>query len=271
MSRTPSQIAADRARYEEHQRKGLAFATKALPEASQRPPAPIAATDVIATETIAGGWYFSTLLRRGEALRIAQAHGPASVALVCWSAKDPSERLNLPDTVKVQWDTRVQKGRVLFSDMGRVLLSVTEDSSGGAHDLLVGGSTAAANAAKYPGAMTRNTRDNLVLAAGKLGLSRRDIPMALTLFAPVRVSDEDGRLSWAPGLLNGDDYVDLRAEMDLLVALSTCPHPLDPAPAYAPDPVEITRYRATVAADDLCRTATAEAVRGFENNLRAEA
>lgn len=271
MSRTPEQIAADRARYEAHQKAGLAFATKALPEASPLPAARIAAADIIATETIAGGWYWSTLLRKGEALRIAQAHGPASVALVCWGARDTSERLNLPDTVKVQWDTRVQKGRVLFSDMGRVMLSVTEDSSGGAHDLLVGGSNAAANAAKYPGAITRNTRDNLVLAAGKLGLARRDIPMALTLFAPVRVSDDDGHFEWQPGLLNGGDYVDLRAEIDLLVALSNCPHPLDPSPIYAPNPVEITRYRATVAADDLSRTATAEAVRGFENNARAEA
>lgn len=271
MSRTPTQIAADRARYEAHQQAGLAFATKALPTASPLPATPLAGDSIVATETIAGGWYWSTLLRKGEALRIAQDHGPASVALVCWNAKDPSERLNLPDTVKVQWDTRVQKGRVLFSDMGRVLLSVTEDSSGGAHDVLLGGSTAAANAAKYPGAITRNTRDNLVLAAGKLGLSRRDIPMALTLFAPVRVSDEDGSFAWQPGLLNGGDYVDLRAEMDLLVALSTCPHPLDPSPDYAPNPVEITRYHATIAADDLCRTATAEAVRGFENNARAEA
>ncbi len=271
MSRTPEQIAADRARYEEHQRKGLAFATKALPEASALPPPPIAADRVIATETIAGGWYWWTQLRQGEVLRIAQTHGPASVALVCWNAKDTSERLNLPDTVKVQWDTRVQKGRVLFSDMGRVLLSVIEDSSGGAHDVLLGGSTAAANAEKYPGVTTRNTRDNLVLAAGKLGLSRRDLPMALTLFAPVRVMDDDGSFAWQPQLLNGSDYVELRAEMDLLVALSNCPHPLDPAPHYAPNPVDITRYAAEISDDDLCRTATAEAVRGFENNARAEA
>lgn len=271
MSRTPGQIAADRARYEEHQKQGLAFATKALPEASALPAAPLAPGSIIAAETIAGGWYWSTLLRKGEALRIAQSHGPVSVALVCWSAKDTSERLNLPDTVKVQWDTRAQKGRVLFSDMGRVMLSIAEDSSGGAHDVLLGGSTAAANAAKYPGTVTRNTRDNLVLAAGKLGLSRRDIPMALTLFAPVRVSDEDGHFAWQPNLLNGSDYVDLRAEMDLLVALSNCPHPLDPEPVYAPNPVQVTRYVADVLADDLCRSATAEAVRGFENNARAEA
>ena len=75
--------------------------------------------------------------------------------------------------------------RVSWGDPG-VLLSVTEDSTGGAHDVLAGGSTSGSNAARYPG-VTRNTRDNLILVAGKLGLSRRDIPMALNLFAPVRV------------------------------------------------------------------------------------
>jgi urea carboxylase-associated protein 2 len=241
-----------------------------LPGPSALPAPAIAAGALIHTETIPGGWYWSTRLMRGEAIRIAQAGGASSVALMAWSAADPSERLNLPDTVKVQWSTIVSKGRVVFSDMGRVLFSVIEDSSG-AHDGLMGGSTAASNLARY-GEGTRNTRDNLVIAAGKLGLGRRDLTSILTLFAPVRVQ-QDGALVWRPELAHpGRDFIDLRAEMDLLVALSNCPHPLDPSPTYAPSPVTVTRYRASSpAADDLCRTATAEAIRGFENNALAEA
>lgn len=261
MSRTADQIAADRARYEAHQKRALEFASKALPPPSPEAP-PITP---LHTEVVPGGWYWWAHMKRGEAIRVAQTAGFASVALVAWSAADPSERLNLPDTVKVQWNTKVQKGRVLFSDMGRVMLSVIEDSSS-AHDVLLGGSTAASNAARYPGQNTRNTRDNLVLVAGKLGLTRRDIPMALTLFAPVAV-DEDGGFSWRPERLSGGDFVDLRAEMDLLVGFSVCPHPLDPATSYAPAPVTITRYRPPAPPqDDPCRTASAEAVRGFENN-----
>jgi len=269
MSRTAEQIAADRARYEDHQRRGLEAAPKALPGPSAIPAAPIPADAVLHEEIIPGGWYWSTRLLRGETIRVAQT-GPASVALVTWSATDPSERLNLPDTVKVQWSTIVSKGRVLFSDMGRVLLSVTEDSSG-AHDGLMGGSTAASNSTRY-GEGTRNTRDNLVIATAKLGLDRRDIPAALTLFAPVRVQ-QDGTFAWRPELSHvGRDYIDLRAEMDVLIALSNCPHPLDPSPLYAPAPVKVTRYRAPpFTPDDLCRTATAEAIRGFENNALAEA
>ncbi|MDO9416243.1 urea amidolyase associated protein UAAP1 [Pararhizobium sp.] len=263
--RPAEEIAANRQRYEEHQKTGLTFAPKTLPDASPLP-APVIETGRIAhQEIIPGGWYWSTLVRRGETIRIHQQDGLSTVALVAWNAADTSERMNLVDTVKVQWTTALGKGRVIFSDLGRVMFSITEDSAG-THDCLMGGSTVASNAGKYPGAKTRNTRDNLVLLAGKLGLARRDLPGILNLFAPVSL-DETGGFSWKTKRSNSGDYAEMRAEMDLLVGFSNCPHPLDPNPVYAPSPVTVTRFQpAPPAADDLCRTATAEAVRGFENN-----
>ncbi len=265
--RSPEDIAANRARYEEHQRKGLEFAPKALPEASPLPAAEIAPDRIIHREVIPGGWYWSTHIRKSEVFRVSLDHGFSTVSVVAWSAGDTSERLNLPDTVKMQWTTALGKGRVIFSDMGRVMFSLTEDSSG-AHDGLMGGSTFASNAAKY-GEGKRNTRDNLILIATKTGLDKRDIPSVLALFAPVRV-DRDGAFLWKPELLRGGDYVELRAEMDMIVGFSNCPHPLDPDAACRPNAVTVTRIAATAPmADDLCRTATAEAMRGFENNALA--
>ncbi|MGY6548222.1 MAG: DUF1989 domain-containing protein [Roseinatronobacter sp.] len=259
-SRTPEQIAADRARYMAHQARGLDAAPRALPPLSPCPaPAPDPAR-LIRTETLPGGWYWTGQLRAGEVLQIAGATG-SSVALAAWSAGDPSERVNLPDTVKVQWTTELRRGRVLFSDMGRVLLSLTEDSSG-AHDALTGGS----QAQDVP-ASRRNCRDNMVLAAGKLGLNARDLPALLQLFAPVRV-DAAGRFGWRGAMLSGQDWVALRAEADLLVALSNTRHPLDPATGPEPAVTLHHLHAATIAPDDICRTATAEAIRGFENNAR---
>ncbi|OBZ96748.1 urea carboxylase [Pararhizobium polonicum] len=268
--RSAEEIAANRQRYEEHQKKGLEFAPKTLPTPSPLPAPAISPTAVIHQETIPGGWYWSTLLKHGEALRIDQQDGASTVALIAWNAADTSERLNLVDTVKMQWTTALGKGRVIFSDMGRVMFSMIEDSAG-SHDCLMGGSTAASNAAKYPGVKTRNTRDNFILATGKLGLERRDIPAVLNLFAPVRI-DDTGGFRWQGKTSNSGDYAEMRAEMDMIVAFSNCPHPLDPNPVYAPAPVTITRFRAAApAADDLARTATAEAVRGFENNALMQA
>lgn len=271
--RSPEEIAANRARYEEHQKKGLEFAPKALPGKSVKPAPAIAADRIIHREVIPGGWHWTTRVKTGETLRVALDEGLSTVSLVAWSAADPSERLNLPDTVKVQWTTALAMGRVIFSDMGKVMFSIGEDTSG-AHDCLMGGSTASSNAKKYATAnsqATRNTRDNFIIAATKLGLDKRDLPAALALFAPVRV-DSEGRFVWKPELLNGADYVELRAEMNMAVVFSNCPHPLDPNPAYAPNAVTVTRIAASdPAADDLCRTATAEAVRGFENNALSDA
>jgi len=61
-------------------------------------------------------------------------------------------------------------------------------------------------------------------------------------------------------------YVDLRFEMDCIVLLHTCPHPLDPSNEYAPKPIRYELYRAApVPQDDLCRKSCPENERGFKN------
>lgn len=253
-------IAEYRRRYEALKASGQG--PRSLPGPSPRP-APN--KHVFERETIPGGWYAAMILRGGETIRIQTGARPSSVALLAWRRDDPSERLNYADTVKVQWTAALQKGRVIFSDMGRVMLSIIEDSCA-YHDTLVGGSTAASNEERF-GGTHRNTRDNFLLAAMKLGLDPRDIPPCLTFFAPVR-TDAEGRFVWHEDKRTGGDYVELRAEMDLLIAISNCPHPLDPTPTYEPAPIEVLRIESSAPCpDDLCRTATDEAKRGFENLL----
>ncbi len=190
--------------------------------------------------------------------------GKSCASVIAWNRHDPSERLNHADTVKVQWAAALRKGRVILSDMGRVVFSIVEDTSG-AHDALTGVSNAETNKARY-GEGFRNSRDNFVLAAGKLGLDRADIASSVNFFAPVSVQD-DGQFVWNESQRTVGDFVDLRAELDLLIAVSNCPHPLDPAKTYAAGDIVAIRYKAAPAVeDDPCRSAGAEAKRAFENN-----
>jgi urea carboxylase-associated protein 2 len=232
--------------------------------ALRRNPDIIPAERIRIRETIPGGWYWSSAVARGETLRILNPSGRSSVALLLWNRDDTAERLNPADTIKIQWTARLAAGRVLFSDMGRVLASITDDRSG-RHDALSGGSNQAGNRRKYGDAPCRNTRDNFLLGTAKLGLGPRDVGPCISLFAPI-ATDAGGKLVWEEGVVQSGCFVDLRAEMNLLTLLSTCPHPLDPAPSYDPQPVEAILWRADPPdADDYCRTATEETIRGFEN------
>ncbi|WP_213774534.1 urea amidolyase associated protein UAAP1 [Bradyrhizobium sp. dw_78] len=261
-AQTKQEIAeANRRRYEELRAAGQELTPKGLPEPTPLDGAPVAPEAVIDREQIPAGWYATIRLRRGEALRIVDDSGRSSVSLIGWREQDMSERINCADTVKVQWSAAVSKGRVILSDMGRVCLSVVEDTSG-AHDLLVGGSTPASTHAAF-GETTRNTQENFLAAAAKIGLGARDIPPCVTFFAPVSL-DAAGRFVWNPGRKRVGDFVDLRAEMDLVVVASNCAHPLDPARPAASGPVTLVKHRAAAPSpDDLCRTASPEAARAF--------
>jgi len=224
----------------------------------------IAVSSVIAEETIPPGWYWPVRMPRGTSLRLVNDFATPGVSGLIWNAHDPSERLNPADTVKLQWTTRLGRGHLLFSDMGRVLASITGDTCG-MHDSLAGGSSKESNLRRYSSAALRNTRDNFLLAAAKLGLSPRDVGPCITFFASL-ATDSDGRFVWQDGAVREGDYVDLRAEMDLLVAISNCPHPLSPGANWQAQPVRAILWASPpTQSDDFCRMASEEAIRGFES------
>jgi urea carboxylase-associated protein 2 len=223
------------------------------------PPGPIAANAIRLRETIPGGWYTTLKICRGDALRVTNTGGVPGVAALIWNADDPFERFNPADTLKVQWTTRLRAGLLLLSDMGRVLASVIADSDG-LHDSLVGPG--------QPIEGRRNSRDNFLLAAGKHGLDARDVGPCVTLFAGITVA-ADGGLHWHQASGRTGAAIDLRAEMNLLVALSNCPHPLAPTADAVPGEIEaIVWTPPPPPPDDPCRIAGEEAMRAFENTAR---
>jgi urea carboxylase-associated protein 2 len=253
---------AHRARYEALRTAGQGATARALPPLTERAQT-LAEPVVLHREQLPGGWYWTTRLMRGEALRIVNPAGTSAISMIAWSEADTSERLNTADTMKVQWSTGLRKGRILYTEMGRVAFSIIEDTSG-AHDALVGPTTRASMAAALGAGAARNSRDNFLAAASKLGLTRRDVPLCVNFFAPVGVGAE-GRFVWRPGQRAPGDFVDLRAEMDLLVVLSNAGHPLDPALCALPAPVDVIRFTAPAPErDDPCRHACVEAERAFD-------
>jgi urea carboxylase-associated protein 2 len=231
---------------------------------------------VLWDEPMPGGAQWSGVLRRGTTLRVTDAQGRANVAVLMFNKDQPTERYNMPDTLKAQHTAFLTRGNACYSDMGRILCSIPEDSCGW-HDTVCGVLDTPAMQARYGvhryqehrNAMHRSGLDGFLVELTKWGLGRRDVHANLNLFSKVRPDaagalhfDTEGR---APG-----QAVDLRFEMNVLVVLSTAPHPLDPSPDYAPGAVQLTAWRSgTAGADDVVRRSCAENARGFINTERS--
>src|SRR6202158_4426591 len=221
-------------------------------------------------ETIQAGAAWSHVLNRGTALRLVDPEGGANVGALFYNFECPAERYNMPDTLKAQHVARLTKGFVLYSDMGRILCSIVDDKVGW-HDPIGGTSNAKLVEAKFGPSRYqeqrndyhKNGRDSFLIELGKWGLGRRDLTANVNFFSRVDVA-EDGSMSFAPGNSRAGDFVELRAEMNVLVILNTCPHPLDPNPRYEQKPVRLSIRRVPVpGADDPCRVSRAENGRGF--------
>jgi urea carboxylase-associated protein 2 len=235
----------------------------------------ISADRLVFEQDLPGGAMWSHVLKRHHTLRLTDVEGGANVGALLYNADLPLERYNMPDTLKAQHTAFVTSGRVLLSDMGRVLCSVTADTAGW-HDTLSGHLNAAGTSAKWGAAgyqekrnaYHRNAHDCFLVELGKWGLGKQDLVPNLNFFSKVS-ADGEGKLHLVPGASRAGSVVDLRAEMNVLVVLNTCPHPFDPSPTYAPKKVKLTVWRSDPPGpNDPCRTSRPEAGWGFENTER---
>jgi urea carboxylase-associated protein 2 len=227
-------------------------------------------TSVLWEECVQPGATWSHVLKRGTALQIKDLEGGANAGALFFNFECPVERYNMPDTLKAQHIARLTAGAVLYSDMGRILCSITEDSVGW-HDPIGGCSDAAlvrtlygeARYQEHQNDFHKNARDSFLIELGKWGLGARDLVPNVNFFSRVDV-DATGAMSFHSGNSRPGDSVCLRAEMNVLVILNTCQHPLDPNPQYSPKPVSLTIRRVPApGANDPCRISCAENGRGF--------
>lgn len=236
------------------------------------PTIPAAADDaggpVLWEETVAAGGYASRILPRGSRLRMIDVGGDACASMLLFNADNPLERLNIADTMKIQWNGYLGAGKLLLSDMGRVMMSILEDTAG-THDGFCGASNARTNAQRYGEGANYgpfpNARDRLMLGVAKHGLGRKDVHPCITWFKGVTIQPDGGTEPDVGPFPPGRTVV-LRAEMDVLMVLANCPHVLDPRDAWSIQPLRMTAWSGPVTpADDPVRQATPEGERAFLN------
>jgi urea carboxylase-associated protein 2 len=230
------------------------------------------------TTTIPGNGHWSLEVRRGTFMKITDLEGGANLGMLFYNPRNLLERYNAPDTLKCQHTFKLQRGNCLYSDMGRIFASIIEDVSingeGNWHDTICGNSNAEQiekqfgkrDYQKDRNQWLQNGSDAFLVELAKYGLGRADMAANINWFSKV-IADDLGNIKLDTKNQAAGNSVTLRFEMDTLVLLQACPHPLNQAETYPFKPVKIELGEADpVAEDDFCKNFRPENQHGFENN-----
>jgi urea carboxylase-associated protein 1 len=193
-------------------------------------------------EVVGAGSYWMREVKQGETLRLFDLEGNQAADTLFFSAADPHERYSATDTIREQGNIYLSVGTVLMSDLCRPMLTITADTVG-RHDTLGGACATESNTVRY--ALEKKSmhacRDSFLLAVvenEQYGLTKRDIAHNINFFMNVPVTPQGG-LKFSDGLSAAGRYVELRAEMDVIVLISNCPQLNNPCNAYNPTPIEV--------------------------------
>jgi urea carboxylase-associated protein 1 len=192
-------------------------------------------------EVIPAGEPWIGTVCRGQTFRIVDLEGNQAVDTLFFNAADSAERYSAADTIRSQGRLYLTTGTQLLSNDGNVMLTITADTCG-RHDTLGGACSAESNTVRY--ALEKrhmhSCRDNFLLALARsgIGLTKRDLPSNINFFMNVPVTPA-GDLTFADGISAAGRYVEMRADMDVIVLISNCPQLNNPCNAYNPTPVRV--------------------------------
>ncbi|QOJ22848.1 MAG: urea carboxylase-associated family protein [Gammaproteobacteria bacterium] len=206
---------------------------------------PLDPSQALINEICPAGEPWVKAIKRGQTFRIVDLEGNQAVDTLFYNAHDALERYSATDTISRQKKLYLTAGSELYSNFGNVMLTITADTCG-RHDTLGGACAAESNTVRY--ALEKfpmhSCRDNFLHALAhdplcqQLGMSKRDLPSNINFFMNVPVT-ESGGLEFADGVSAPGKYVEMRAEMDVVVLISNCPQLNNPCNAYNPTPIRL--------------------------------
>lgn len=209
------------------------------------PPNQLDPAQAAVNEICAAGEPWVHLIKQGQTFRIVDLEGNQAVDTLFYNAHDALERYSATDTINRQGQLYLTTGSKLYSNFGHVMLTIVADTCG-RHDTLGGACAAESNTVRY--ALEKfpmhSCRDNFLHALAhhplcqQLGMNKRDLPSNINFFMNVPVT-ETGGLEFVDGVSGPGKYVEMHAEMDVLVLISNCPQLNNPCNAYNPTPIRL--------------------------------
>jgi urea carboxylase-associated protein 1 len=199
----------------------------------------------VVDEICPAGEPWAKLVMQGQIFRIVDLGGNQAVDTLFYNAARAAERYSATNTIRHQQMLYLTTGTMLYSNCGNVMLTIVADTCG-QHDTLGGACAAESNTVRYglDKFPMHSCRDNFLHALAHdpvcdhLGISKRDLPSNINFFMNVPVTEEGG-LEFVDGVSAPGKYVEMKAEMDVVVLISNCPQLNNPCNAYDPTPIRL--------------------------------
>lgn len=192
--------------------------------------------EVITDRVVPARQPWSAELKKGQVLRLIDLDGQQAIDFLCFNAEDPREHYHAPNTIKIPRNIFLGKGSVLRSSLARPMMIILEDTCG-RHDTIFGCCSFEVDEERYGATNAECCQRNFERELAKRGLDKALVVPNVNFFMYVPV-DAEGNAEIRESLSKPGDYVDLRAEMDLLAVLSNCPEALNDATgASGPTPI----------------------------------
>ncbi|MCQ8225998.1 urea amidolyase associated protein UAAP2 [Pantoea trifolii] len=194
-------------------------------------------------QQIDAGDYWLQRIEAGQTLRITDLEGNQAADTLFFNADDTAERYSMSDTLRGQNNVFLTAGSVLRSNRDRPMLTITADTCG-RHDTLGGACSCESNTVRYDleKRHMHSCRDSWMLAVAEkpqFGLMRRDITHNINFFMNVPVT-HDGGLTFADGISAPGKYVEMVAQINVLVLISNCPQLNNPCNGYNPTSILVS-------------------------------
>jgi len=192
--------------------------------------------------TIPAREYLGLTIRKGQNLRIVDVEGRQCADVIFFNFNDLEERSSCICTTVINRTWLITKGHWVFSQKAHRMLSIIEDKVG-MHNFLGGYCTADRNYYWYGIKGTRNCRDNLTMAIAPYGLTGKDFneDCCASLFMNL-IPEPNGNFEIGEPLSKPGDFIEFKAQMDILAAISACPVDRNPCNAFNPTPIKVFVY-----------------------------
>lgn len=165
-------------------------------------------------------------LDQGGTLTVIDPEGCQVSDLVAFNAHDPAEMIANGRTFDYEERLLLTTGNRLWSNRSNVMLTIVTDTVG-RHDFLLSPCSAEMFRITYGHPEPhRGCFGNLAVALAPYGIGADAIPVAFNCFMNVRIDGTTGQISVETPLSKPGDFIRLRAEMDLIVALTACSAPM---------------------------------------------